>query len=194
MFANLTAPLRHPVVRRGMFALLSQLDALAPETAKQVMKSPGFKAPHGLRINLKSIRFVLKIIRRVIGALFSKDLTGFVDQTNELMDQFIAEVTESLQSKPPGKEQLQAVLDAFPEFFPFFLNWVPETAAGIASTRIITRLAKRWLEPDQLNALTLGIPGNVVNEMNLAIGDLGDLGPLISSTAGAFWGSRRRWK
>jgi pyruvate,water dikinase len=74
-----------------------------------------------------------------------------------------------------GKEQLQAVLDALPDFFPFFLNWVPEAGAGIAATRLLTRLAKPYLAPDALEALSLGIPGNVVNEMNWAIGDLVDL-------------------
>ena len=82
------------------------------------------------------------------------------------MDDYIAEVTRSLEALPPGKEQLQAVLDTLPDFFPFFLNWVPEAGAGIAATRLLTRLAQRWLSPDELEALTLGIPGNVVNEMN----------------------------
>ena len=36
MFADLTLPLRHPILRRAMFGLLSQLDALAPEAVKQV--------------------------------------------------------------------------------------------------------------------------------------------------------------
>ena len=115
------------------------------------------------------------IVRRVWSALWSRDLTGFVDQTNALMDEYVAEVTRSLEALPPGKQQLQTVLDTLPDFFPFFLNWVPEAGAGIAATRILARLAERWLTPDELEALTLGIPGNVVNEMNLAIGDLADL-------------------
>ncbi len=85
------------------------------------------------------------------------------------------EVTRSLEAFPPGKEQLQAVVDTMPDFFPFFLHWVPEAAAGIAATRLLTRLAQPWLTPDELEALTLGIPGNVVNEMNLVIGDLANL-------------------
>jgi hypothetical protein len=36
-------------------------------------------------------------------------------------------------------------------------------------------LTQPWLSPDELEELTLGIPGNVVNEMNLAIGDLANL-------------------
>jgi phosphohistidine swiveling domain-containing protein len=175
LFADITLPLRHPVLRRAMLGLLSQLDVLAPEAVRQVMQHSEFQRPHGLHINFSVFKGVLKIVRRVWSALWSRDLTGFVDRTNALMDDYIAQVTRSLEALPPGKEQLQAILDALPDFFPFFLNWVPETGAGIAATRILTRLAKRWLTLDELEALTLGIPGNVVNEMNLAIGDLADL-------------------
>ena len=174
-FADLSQPLRHPILRRGMFGLLSQLDALAPEAAKQVIQRPEFQRPHGMRLNLSFFKFVRMIAGRVLGALWRKDLTGFANNTNALMDKFVAEVTRSLQALPPGKEQLEGVLDAMPKWFPFFLNWVPETGAGIAATRILSRLAGRWLTPDELEALTLGIPGNVVNEMNMAIGDLADL-------------------
>jgi pyruvate,water dikinase len=175
LFADLTLPLRHPVLRKVMLSLLAQLDALAPEAVRQVIGHPEFHRPHGLHINIAVIRGVLMIVRRVLSALWKRDLTGFVDRTNTLMDEFILEMTRRFDAYPPGKEQLQIVLDSLPETFPFFLNWVPEAGAGIAATRLLTRLAERWLSPDELEALTLGIPGNVVNEMNLAIGDLADL-------------------
>ncbi|GAB4524817.1 MAG: hypothetical protein Fur0018_08720 [Anaerolineales bacterium] len=62
-----------------------------------------------------------------------------------------------------------------PRLFPTMLAWVPEAAAGIAATRILPRLAGKTLSADELEALTLGIPGNVVNEMNLALGDLAEI-------------------
>jgi phosphohistidine swiveling domain-containing protein len=175
IFVDFTKPLRHPILRKGMLGLLSQFDALAPEAAKQVIQRPEFQGSHGLRFNFSVLKGALNIVGRVLSTLWSWDMTGFIDKTNALMDEYIAEVTRSLEALPSGKEQLQAVLDVMPEFFPFFLNWVPETDAGIAATRILTRLAGRWLMPDKLEALTLGIAGNVVNEMNLAISDLADL-------------------
>ncbi len=174
-FADLTLPLRHPLLRRMMFGLLSQLDALAPAAARQLIRRPEFQHSQRLRLNLAFFKGVLNIVRRVLRALWKRDLNGFVDETNALMDDYISAVAHSLEAYPPGKVQLEAVLDIMPEFFPFFLNWVPETVAGMAAARILPRLAKRWLTPDELEALTLGIPGNVVNEMNLAIGDLADL-------------------
>jgi pyruvate,water dikinase len=58
---------------------------------------------------------------------------------------------------------------------PVFLNWLPEAFGGIVAARLLSKLAGRWLSPDKVEALTLGIPGNVVNEMNLMLGDLADL-------------------
>ncbi|MCJ7824428.1 MAG: hypothetical protein MUP44_05965, partial [Anaerolineales bacterium] len=51
MFADLTLPLRHPVLRRAMFGLLSQLDALAPEAVRQLIQRREFQHPHGLRLS-----------------------------------------------------------------------------------------------------------------------------------------------
>jgi pyruvate,water dikinase len=184
MYADLTLILRRPLLRRGMISLLSQLDALAPQAVRQVLRRPEFRGPQRSRLQVSAIKGALKIVSRVWSALWRRNLTGFVDQTNALMDEYIAQVARSLEAHQPGKEQLQAVLDVLPDFFAFFLNWVPEAAAGITATRLLTRLAQSYLSPDEREALSLGLPGNVVNEMNWAIGDLVDLAcgdPRLSS-------------
>jgi len=175
MYVDLTQPLRHPVLRRVLLRLLGQLDALAPEAAIQAMRHPAFRGPHGLRLSASALRSALGIARRVWLALWRRDLTGFVDRTNALMDDYIADTAAALGSLPPGRAQLQAVVEALPDVFPFFLNWVPEAGAGMAATRLLARLAQPTLPSGELEALTLGIPGNVVAEMNWAIGDLVDL-------------------
>ena len=131
LFADLTLLLRHPMLRRAMLGLLSQLDALAPEAVRQVMQHPEFQHPHGLHLNLSAFKGVLKIVRRVLSALWSRDLTGFVDQTNSLMDEYIRGGDPLSGSASAGQGQLQTVLDTLPDFFPFFLNWVPEAGAGL---------------------------------------------------------------
>ena len=174
LFADITQPLRHPIARRAMLGLLGQLDALAPAAVQQVVQRPEFRGPHGLRPSFGAAKGLGMILRRVLGALWWRDLTGFADRTNALMDDFMEQIAARLQMQT-GVDQPKTVLDTLPEVFPFFLNWVPETAAGIAATRMLSRLASRWLTPDEVESLTLGIPGNVINEMNLAIGDLADL-------------------
>ncbi|RME58193.1 MAG: hypothetical protein D6790_12275, partial [Caldilineae bacterium] len=175
MFADITALLRHALIRRFVFALLSQFDALAPDMLRALMRHPEFRLAQPVHVPLSAIRFILSILRRLFAAMWLRDLTGFVERTNALMDDFVANVHRRLQAASPGKPQLQAVLDILPTMAPFFLNWVPEAAAGIAATRLLARLARRYLSPAETEALILGIPGNVVNEMNLMIDDLAEM-------------------
>ena len=88
------------------------------------------------------------------------------------MDAFEADVRRRIAGAPPGRERGEAALAALRSTFPFLLTIMPLAAAGVASTRILPRLARRWLDEAEIESLTLGIPGNVVNAMNLAIDDL----------------------
>jgi len=175
LFADITPLLRHPIARKAVLGLLSQLDALAPEAVKQVMQRPEFRGPHGLRLSFSALKGAVQFIFRMLDALWRRDLTGFVEHTNALMDGYVDDLSRRLQAQPPGKAQLAAIVDALPGMFPFFLNWLPEAGAGMAASRLLPRLARRWLPPEDLEALTQGIPGNVVNEMNLALSDLAEL-------------------
>ncbi|MCF6334503.1 MAG: hypothetical protein L3J12_02015, partial [Spirochaetales bacterium] len=175
IFVDETQGLRHPLIRRILFGILSQFDILAPRTLKLAMARPEFKGPHGVHLPFTVIKFIHGLLVRVLKALWRKNLTGFTLQTNERIDTFIAEKTSRLEDSSPGKKQIQVILEVIQEAFPFFLNWVPEAVAGNISARLLSKTAKKQLSPDNVEALTLGIPGNVVTQMNLALGDLADL-------------------
>ena len=175
LFIDMTPFLRHPLIRRFAFALVSQFDILAPQMLKTVMRRPEFTKAQRVHVPPAMLRFVAGTGRRLFSALWRRDLTGFAERTNASMDDFVADVHRRLQTAPPGKAQLRTAFDTLSTIFSFFLNWVPEAVAGIAATRLLPRLARRYLSPAKTEALTLGIPHNVVNEMNLAIDDLADL-------------------
>ncbi len=172
LFADLTTLLRHPLWRRPVLGLLSQLDALAPEAVRRAMRREEFWGSHGLHGSLPTLLQALAIPRRVVAGLLWRDLTGFVERTNDLMDDYVEELSRRFARAPKGAAQITAITDALPTVFPFFWHWVPEAMSGIAATRLLTRLSRGFLDPDETEALTLGIGGNVVNEMNLAIDDL----------------------
>lgn len=175
LFVDLTQALRHPVLKRIVSAVLSQFDELAPQLFQLATQRPEFKRPHGLHIPLGLLKGTSGIFRRVFNGLWRRDLSGFIPQTNALIDDFIDKSDRDLREYPKGKAQIQAMLNELCKPASFFLNWVPEAAAGIAATRLLQKLTSRWLSPDKLEALTLGIPGNVVNEMNLMLSDLAEL-------------------
>ncbi len=175
LFIDVTEILRHPLGKRGFPKAMSQFDLLAPQLFKLVTQRPEFKRPHKLRFALGMLKGIFGGFRRVFQGLWRRDLDGFVAQTNILIDEFIADAERELREAPKGKAQVEAMLSALETPAPFFINWVPEAAAGIASARLLSKLASRWLSPEKVEALTLGIPGNVVNEMNLMLSDLAEL-------------------
>ncbi|MBI9044978.1 MAG: phosphoenolpyruvate synthase [Anaerolineaceae bacterium] len=175
LFVDATQALRHPIFKRVVSGGLSQFDVLVPQLFQLAAQRPEFKRPHKLHFSFGILKGILGILRRVFNSLWQRDLSGFITQTNTLIDDYINKTDRSLREYPQGEVQIQAILNEFPKMAPFFLNWVPEAAAGIAVTRLLPKLASRWLSPEKVEVLTLGIPGNVVNEMNLMLSDLAEL-------------------
>ena len=186
LFADITAPLRHRFFRRVVFAVTAQFDALAPEALRMVMQRPEFQGPHGIRFSRRGVLFLVRLMARVQYALWRENLDGFVEQTNARIERFIADLDADLRAIPPGKALVEACIDRFATLFAFFMHWIPQFMAGEAAKRILTHLGQRWLSPQEAHDLSLAIPGNVVNEMNLAIGDLADIARRIPSVRNAF--------
>ena len=175
LFADLTIPLRHPWLRRVAFGLTSQFDALAPEMLQAAMRRPEFQQPHERHFSFAMVKNVAAAFWQLQSILWRQDLTDFIGQTNELITRFLDKTARQLREHPAGKAQIQAVLGVMPTLFPFLMNWVPQFVAGEMAKRLIVRLGRKWLGAEDAEALELGLPGNVVTEMNLAIGDLADV-------------------
>ena len=103
MFADITLALRHPILRRLIPALLSQFDALAPQVFRVLTQRPEFKRPNKIRIPLSFLKGVFKNLRRVFATLWLRNLNGFVERTNTLMDDYIDRTTRNLRAHATGK-------------------------------------------------------------------------------------------
>jgi len=175
MFIDLTPILRHPILRKGMLNGISMLDALAPQALQIAMQRPEFQGPHNLRISFSTLKAAFGFIRQVMEAMWTRDYTGFLSQVNSRISTYIEETNSKLEQASNGKEQAQIMVDALRSAYLLLLDWATPLIAGVAATRILPRLGRKWLTPDELDALTLGLPGNAVTEMNLALGDLADM-------------------
>lgn len=174
LYADLTYALRHPLLRRVVFAVLSQFDALAPDMLRLAIARPEFQRPHGLSFPIAQLRGALRIMGRVQYALWREDLTGFYRQANDALTDGIADLEQRLDQAPTSEAKLWAVLDTLHTFFEVPLFWIPRLIAGFLADRLVKRIAGKWVRPATLEAYTLGLPGNVVTEMNMAVGDLAD--------------------
>ncbi len=175
LFIDLTTGLRHPIFRKVLAGGLSQFDALAPEAFRIAMRRPEFQGPHGISLSFSAVRGLAGFFSQVMHALWRQDLTGFVPRTDALISQYLEDVEAALQEIPTGKAQIQAMVNILRGLYRMLLNWAAQFIAGEAAIRLIARVARGWANPDDLAAVSLGLPGNAVTEMNLAVGDLADL-------------------
>ncbi len=174
-FLDITTMLRHRILKKIVLRVTGQMDALAPKSIQILMKRPEFKKSPRAKIPISTAFRGIKLILRVVNDIFRKNLSGFVDKTNRDIDIFLDEVREEMKGLQPDINLLNLCEQYLQKTPSFMLNFVPEAFAGIASTKILEGYSRKWLDDATAGNISLGIRGNVVNEMNYAIGDLADL-------------------
>jgi len=105
--------------------------------------------------------------------LFFKRPEGAADEANEISAAYVAEVETAIAAVQTPDEKLSAALEALRGVLPAAGKFVPRMAAGLASQRILRKLAGPE-NTKRLNDFERGMVGNVVTDMNLSIGDLAD--------------------
>ncbi len=174
-FFDLTTMLRHPILRRIAFGMMSQFDALAPETLRLAMQRPEFQRPHGVSVSFAVLKNIAGFFRKVWRALWRQNYTGFVDTVNRAIDAHLRATESELNALPPGRAQIQAMAARLCTLLNPAMLWIPNFVAAEIAKRLIARLGRNWADPADVEAIALGMVGNVVTDMNLAVGDLADL-------------------
>ncbi len=175
VFLDLSQPLRHPLLRRVIPTVLSQFDALAPEAIKQAMQRPEFKRPHGISFAPTTILSGLRIAKNVLSALWWQNLTGVSQRANAVLARDVAEKQKQLQQASTADQQIRTTVTMLPTLMNAALYWIPTLMAGEIAKRLVKGLVGKSADSSILEAYSLGLPGNVVTEMNLAIGDLAEI-------------------
>ena len=175
LFGDLTQVLRHPIFKRGVLTVISQFDALAPEALKVAMQHPEFKSPHGIPLSFSLIKSILRMVSRVVHALLSQDLTNFSSYVDNLVEEGIQTLKIDIHSASSNESQIRVIMDSLRAFYQIVFKWAPQFVAGEIAKRLLSRIGNKWADEIDLDAISLGLPGNVVTEMNLKVGDLADI-------------------
>ena len=196
LFIDISQPLRHPIFRRLIPIVMSQFDALAPEAMRLAMQRPEFQHPHGMSFSLTTLRSVLRIAGRALFALWWQDLTGTAQRVNAVLAKDVAAFQSTLNGLPTGLAQVQVLIEKFPTLIAAALDWIPKLIAAEIAKRLVERLVRRWADPADLEAYNLGLLGNAVTNMNLAVGDLADLArqsPRLTALFGQLENDSEAW-
>lgn len=175
LFTDVTLLLRHPILRKVVFGGMAQFDARAPEAFRLAMQRPEFQGAHGIKFSFSALKWVAGIFRQVWIALWRQDYTGFVDGVDRLIAKHLLEMENTLNAHSPGRAKIEAMIVVMSQILHRVQAWIPQFIAGEIAKRLVPRLCRRWADPADAEAISLGLPGNVVNDMNLAVGDLADL-------------------
>ena len=116
---------------------------------------------------------MLPILRQIPLNLFFKRTEGAVGQANVVIAGYVAETRAHISSAQSHAAKLDTALTALRGVLPAAGKFAPRMAAGLAGQRLLRKLAGPE-NAERLNDLERGLVGNVVTDMNLAIGDLAD--------------------
>ncbi len=173
MYGDISPLLRHRRFGKLFINMLSVADQLAQVAVAELASRPALYEKGERFKALKFAWALLPHLRRVPLNLFFKRPEGAADEANQIAAAYVAEVKFAIAAAQTPDEKLSAALEALRGVLPAAGKFVPRMAAGLASQRILRRLAG----PDnteRLNDFERGMVGNVVTDMNLSIGDLAD--------------------
>jgi pyruvate,water dikinase len=186
LFVDLTQALRHRVLKKVVFVVSAQFNALAPKTMQKAMQRKEFYKPHTITFSFSFLWGVIKVFFRVAYTILFQNLIGYIDKTNIKIDTYLLEVENKIKKATGSKKKLKYMTQTFGSIFSVILQWAPKFVAAEIAKKIITKLAHTSTKAKDIDDLSLGLSGNVVTEMNLMVGDLADLARLSPEVAQSF--------
>lgn len=175
LFGDISPMLRHPIGRKMLTTFMGVADQLSQAAIVELVKRPEFLA-RGSRFNPLRVLFkVRRYSRRVPGLLLFRKTNGAAAEAGRAMSAYLAKIRTDLHhAQMDDAQRLEAALMALRGMLPVAGEWVPKMVAGMLSQRLLHRLSGPQ-NADLMTDIERGIVGNVVTDMNLAIGDMADL-------------------
>ncbi|GAC1560133.1 MAG: phosphoenolpyruvate synthase [Herpetosiphon sp.] len=176
LFVDVSAVLRHAVLKRVVPKILMQVDPVIAQAVGKVMARPTFQQ-RGERANTLGVAgFAGPFLARVVRQLIWRKPEGTPAALEDWMEQYFLAAKQRLLETPAGAPRLRATGDLVRHMFlDLVLEVVPLMLAGVIAARTTEWLARDGVDHDTLTALTRGLEGNVTTGMDQAVGDLADL-------------------
>ncbi|MCS7459649.1 phosphoenolpyruvate synthase [Paenibacillus doosanensis] len=177
IFLDMTPLFSLRSARRLLPKLLTAIDEQMASGIAEYIRQDDFVRglPKQKGLPLTVLRFMRPIAFRLARNLIAARPEQAAAELNDWMETFIRESEQRLagtrgEPRIVGlQERTGAVLRKL------FTEVMAYPMAGIVSSRLIARLAERWLgETDMMPILNKSLPGNVTSELGLMIGDLAD--------------------
>ena len=173
MYGDISPLLRNRRFGKMFIGMMSVADQLAQAAVAELASRPALYEKGERFKALKFAWALLPFLRQVPLNLFFKRPEGAAAAANNISAVYLAQVKAEIGAAHTPNAKLSAALDALRGVLPAAGKFIPRMAAGLASQRILRRLAGPQ-NAERLNDFERGMVGNVVTDMNLSIGDLAD--------------------
>lgn len=176
LYIDLSALLHHRMLGRVVPLALTSADALAARAIAAVAAREAFRRQGHTVSSVNLLTWIVPLLSRVLLRLvrpLPESTTAF---GLRLMDRHLARAETRLAAAPDRIARLTVAVDLLSDIVPtIFRTWFPYFIAGELAHGLLVRLLQGVAQPGDLEAVVRGVEGNVVTEMNLAVGDLADL-------------------
>ena len=180
LYTDLTPALHFAPARRLILRFLGIADPLMAGAMRELVARPEFregpaaKAPKGALRGL--LHWVGPILLGLQARLWLADPDAGLADVEGACDALVDEARARMAAAAPGVARLNEARWALGRALPVLLRVMPPVmGAGYAGRAILGKLAGGRAEPGDLDAIVRGLEGNVTTDMDLAVGDLGDL-------------------
>lgn len=182
-YADVSPLLRHPLGRRLLLRILSNMDEMASRTLAELAKRPDLLIS-GDRFNpLTILPAARPHLFKMLRMLLVGKPEGVPETTTHFMDEQTAALKVRLSATPDLPTRLQIATSEIQQLIEPILTWLPYAGAGVIATGLLTKVVGQTGDADDLAALGRGVTGNVVTDMNLAVGDLADAARVSAALA-----------
>lgn len=180
LFVDLTNLLAFKLFRRNLPGLVSKmLDPIIGEELKLAANREEFHVKRSVTLRWSLIKIcwlILPIIMRVIGNIFIWDAKKQKAQMMQAMEQQMTVNAQVLSKATTTLLRLEASSSMIEKITPMLLRYfLHNIASGILSFKILESTLMGMGLDFEVAQLGRGLKGNIVMDMDLAIGDLADL-------------------
>jgi pyruvate,water dikinase len=180
LFIDVTGAFRVPRVRRVMLGLLDHVYEELGRSAAALAERPEFAKGEGegRAVVLQAVRIVGPVVGRVPWRLLVTDPVAGARRMDRAIEEIPAAAAGRIRSQPTQAERIRQCAVELNSVFGAIAPRLSSLLSGAIAVALLAQLARgRWADGvrDDVETLRRGLLGNVTTEMDLAVGDLGDL-------------------
>ncbi len=174
-YADLSCLLRHPIGRKLLLkGWLPKMDPMAGGAITPLTSRPDFLA-QGIKFNpLKMLPLFLPSILKAFSWLLWRSSKGVPQQTSLTIKRYLLGVDKRLAHVQTSEQKFILALKEMRSIIDPVASWVPALLAGVIASDLLKSVFFNEQDRALLSRLERGQQGNVVTQMNLALGDLAD--------------------